>query len=119
MPITRLPQRTQVVLLIALLSLLTYWLASVPSNTAFSRFKHEPNFKYPSDAHPKAIAQERPRNVAIIGAGASGSAAAWFMSRAGRVMEQRTGKKVLGEVVVFEQSERVGGRKFTAGHLEE
>lgn len=113
MPMTRLSQRSQLVLSIAILSLLTYWLASAPSNTGFPKFKSEPDFKYPAEAHPKAIAQDRPKRVAIVGAGASGSAAAWFMSRAGRVMKERIGKEVLGEIIIFEQSDRVGGREWT------
>jgi prenylcysteine oxidase/farnesylcysteine lyase len=110
MAIIRLSQRSQLVLSVVILSLLTYWLASAPSKTGFPRFKSEPDFKYPSEAHPKAIAQERPKRIAIVGAGASGSAAAWFMSRAGRVMKERVGREVLGDVIVFEQSDRVGGR---------
>lgn len=112
MPMTRLSQRSQLVLSIAILSLLTYWLASAPSNT-FPKFKSEPHFKYPAEAHPKAIAQEQPKRIAIVGAGASGSAAAWFMSRAGLVMKGRVGKEVLEEIIIFEQSDRVGGREFT------
>ena len=109
MPMTRLSQRSQLILSMVILSLLTYLLASTYPSTGFPKFKHEPDFKYPAEAHPKAIAQEQPKRIAIVGAGASGSAAAWFIHRAGNVMKERVGKDVLGEIVIFEQSHRVGG----------
>ena len=59
--------------------------------------------------------QDRPKRVAIIGAGASGSAAAFFMRRAGRIMEQRIGVlegRLLGEIVVFDREDYVGGREW-------
>lgn len=107
----KLSQRSQLILTVIGLSILTYLLALVPDRNGFPKFKSEPGFKYPAEAHPKAIAQDRPKRIAVIGAGASGSAAAWFMSRAGRVMKERIGKEVLSEIAVFEQSDKVGGRE--------
>nr|XP_019048632.1 hypothetical protein I302_02404 [Kwoniella bestiolae CBS 10118]OCF27562.1 hypothetical protein I302_02404 [Kwoniella bestiolae CBS 10118] len=53
------------------------------------------------------------KRVAIIGAGASGSAAAFFLNRAARAVEKKLGVKEgskLGEIVVFEKEGYVGGR---------
>lgn len=107
-----LSQRSQLVVSVLLLSILTYLLTLVHGEAGFPRFPSEPGFTYPADAHPKALNQTRSKRVAIVGAGASGSAAAWFMSRAGRVMKDRVGKEVLGDIVVFEQEGRVGGSEF-------
>lgn len=69
---------------------------------------------HPLNPHHEAMHQARPKRVAIIGAGASGSAAALFMARAGRVIEERTGKSegsLLSEIVVFEKESYIGGRE--------
>jgi prenylcysteine oxidase/farnesylcysteine lyase len=71
-------------------------------------FPHE-DYTYPPPTHVHA----RPKRVAVVGAGASGAAAAWFVRRAGRVAERRAGVPegtLLGEVVVFEQADYIGGR---------
>ena len=106
MPLLRPTPRAQVLLAILLLLTSTYLIASYPSTPAFPTFKPEPGFKYQSD-----VIKGGPKRIAIIGAGASGSSAAWFLSRAGRAMKQRTGREVIGEITVFERDERVGGRK--------
>jgi NADPH-dependent 2,4-dienoyl-CoA reductase/sulfur reductase-like enzyme len=106
MPLLRPTPRAQVLLAILLLLTSTYLIASYPSTPAFPTFKAEPEFKYHSDA----VGGE-PKKVAIIGAGASGGSAAWFLSRAGRVMKERTGREAIGEITVFERDERVGGRE--------
>ena len=72
------------------------------------------DYTYPAEPHHKALAQGRPKRVAIIGAGASGSASAFFLRRAGRVMEERIGVaegSLLGEIVVFDREGYVGGRE--------
>lgn len=69
-------------------------------------------YQYPLEPHAHVLNQTRPKRVAIIGAGASGTSAAWFMTRAGRVMEQRMGLakgSLLGEVVVYDREDHVGG----------
>lgn len=61
------------------------------------------------------ITQLRPKRVAIVGAGASGSSAAFFLRRAARIMEERIGAHegaMLGEVVVVDKEGYVGGREF-------
>jgi len=86
---------------------------------AFSYQPHFPSFPkddfiYPGHVHHAALNQTRPRRVAIVGAGASGSSAAWFLRRAGRVMEQRIGVgegELLREIMVFDQEGYVGGRE--------
>ncbi|GMK54379.1 hypothetical protein CspeluHIS016_0109650 [Cutaneotrichosporon spelunceum] len=54
----------------------------------------------------------RPRRVAIVGAGASGSAAAFFLSRAAREAESRAGEPrgSLLDIVVYERADYIGGR---------
>ena len=91
---------------ILLLLTSTWLIASYPSTPAFPTFRPEPEFKYHS-----GLVEGEAKRIAIIGAGASGSSAAWFLSRAGRVMKERTGREVMGEITVFERDERVGGRK--------
>ena len=71
------------------------------------------DYTYPSDKHEAAITQLRPKRVAVVGAGASGSAAAFFLRRAGRVMEERIGVSpgnLIGDIVVFDKEGYVGGR---------
>jgi prenylcysteine oxidase/farnesylcysteine lyase len=106
MPLLRPTPKVQVLLAILLLLTSTYLIASYPSTPAFPTFKPEPDFKYHSD-----VVGGEPKRIAVIGAGAGGSAAAWFLSRAGRVMKERTGREVIGEITVFERDERVGGRE--------
>jgi prenylcysteine oxidase/farnesylcysteine lyase len=63
----------------------------------------------------KAGADATPRRVAIIGAGASGSSAAWFLDRAAGVVAGRLGKEkrqVLSEIVILEREGHVGGREY-------
>jgi hypothetical protein len=110
MPYLRPNPRAQVFIAIVFLLTSTYLIASYPSTPAFPTFKPEPDFKYHSDA-----VEGEPKRIAIIGAGASGSAAAWFLSRAGRVMKERTGRELIGEITVLERDERVGGRKSPIG----
>ncbi|WVF66429.1 hypothetical protein IAT40_001169 [Kwoniella sp. CBS 6097] len=66
-----------------------------------------------STIHQGAAKQERPKRVVIIGAGASGTSAAFFLERAARVVERRLGLekgKLLGEIVIFDKEGYVGGR---------
>lgn len=107
MPLLRPTPKIQVLLAIFLLITSTYLIASYPSSPAFPTFDAEPNFTYQSGE----IAG-KPKRIAIIGAGASGSAAAWFLSRAGRVMKERTGREVIGEITVLERDDRIGGRRL-------
>ena len=77
---------------------------------AFPTFDEE--YEYDPSVHDAAHNQSRPKRIAIVGAGASGSSAAWFMRRAGRIIEERLGKEegeVLGEIVIFDKEDRVGG----------
>lgn len=67
-------------------------------------------------SQPIDATEVRPKRVAIIGAGASGAAAALFMSRAAREAEQQRGMKkgeLLGDLVVYEQNDYVGGRELS------
>lgn len=56
----------------------------------------------------------RRRRVAVVGAGASGSAAAFFLSRAAREAESRAGAPhgTLLDIVVYERADYLGGRKW-------
>ncbi|WVQ80435.1 hypothetical protein IAT38_002540 [Cryptococcus sp. DSM 104549] len=72
--------------------------------------------EYPITEAVEQAAGQRAKRVAIVGAGASGSAAAFFVRRAGRVVEKRLGLdegSLLGDVVVFEREGYVGGRSTT------
>ncbi|KAL7418891.1 hypothetical protein Q5752_006575 [Cryptotrichosporon argae] len=79
-----------------------------------------PTFAFPAEdyvypSHPAAHAQAGPKRVAIVGAGASGSAAAFFFRRAARVAEARAGlaEGSLLELTVFEKEAYIGGRSTT------
>ena len=85
-----------------------------PSSSHQSLSFPKEEYTYPTAPHHAAIAQDRPKRVAIIGAGASGSAAAFFLRRAGRVVEKRIGVDegtLLGDIVVFDREGYVGGRE--------
>jgi hypothetical protein len=70
--------------------------------------------QYPVSSHDGAINQLRPKRIAIVGAGASGSATAFFLRRAARVMAERIGvpeEKLVGDIVVFDKEGYIGGRE--------
>lgn len=72
-------------------------------------------FNNDQTAHPIDTAEVRPKRVAIIGAGASGAAAAMFINRAAREAELQRGMKkgeLLGDLVVYEKNDYVGGREL-------
>ncbi|RSH90653.1 hypothetical protein EHS25_001258 [Saitozyma podzolica] len=72
--------------------------------------------QYPVSSHDGAINQLRPKRIAIVGAGASGSATAFFLRRAARVMAERIGvpeEKLVGDIVVFDKEGYIGGRSTT------
>ena len=80
-------------------------LGSLPATLIPPLSVHPP----PADANTPPSALGKLKRVAVIGAGASGSAAAFFLERAARSTEGE------GEVelVVFERDGRVGGRSMT------
>ena len=92
---------------------LLYPASNRPKSSAFPTFADE-EYEYPVASHVHS--QDAPKRVAIVGAGASGSAAAFFLRRAGRVMAARTGKEVLGDIVVFDKEGYVGGRESQPWH---
>ncbi|WVQ76257.1 hypothetical protein IAR50_005922 [Cryptococcus sp. DSM 104548] len=64
----------------------------------------------------EGVSNGTPRRVAIVGAGASGSSAAFFMRRAAHVAERRANLpqgSLLGDIIVYEQGGYVGGRTTT------
>lgn len=75
------------------------------------------DYRYDGESHHAAANQTRAKRIAVIGAGASGSSAAWFIKRAGRIVEERLGKRegeVLGEIVIYDMEERIGGSESNA-----
>jgi prenylcysteine oxidase/farnesylcysteine lyase len=71
--------------------------------------------QYPVSSHDGAINQLRPKRIAIVGAGASGSATAFFLRRAARVMAERIGvpeEKLVGDIVVFDKEGYIGGSEW-------
>ncbi|ORX34627.1 Prenylcysteine lyase-domain-containing protein [Kockovaella imperatae] len=80
---------------------------------SFPIFDDDEDWVYDPSIHHAAANQTRGKRIAIIGAGASGSSAAWFIRRAGRVIEKRLGKQegeVLGEIVIYDKEPSIGGR---------
>ncbi|EIW73268.1 hypothetical protein M231_03632 [Tremella mesenterica] len=103
--------RTGLLLFISITLLSAYFLFPSSHKTpSFPTFPKD-EYVYPLAQHVQE--QQRPKRVGIVGAGASGSAAAFFLRRAGKVVKDRIGKEVLGEIVVFEKEDYVGGRSTT------
>ena len=73
----------------------------------FSRGQQEPLTSLQLPAEDTVV----PNRIAIIGAGAGGSSAAFWIAKA----RERAGVKV--QVDVFERSDYVGGRKYFSGTL--
>ncbi|ORY25191.1 Prenylcysteine lyase-domain-containing protein [Naematelia encephala] len=115
----RLASMSRTRLIVApLLVILIAYLLSIPfqhktsSSSSSSPFPPKEEYTYPAPE----VSHTRPKRVAVVGAGASGSAAAWFLRRAGRVVEARSGLSegdILGEVVVFDKEGYIGGRTTT------
>lgn len=56
------------------------------------------------------------KRIAIVGAGASGSAAAFFLRRAANVVERRAGlaeSSLISDIIVYEKEGYVGGRMYS------
>ena len=92
---------------------LTYLYRPSSSGVAhnFPTFPDE-DYTYPAHPHHGAVNQAKPKRALVVGAGASGSAAAWFLRRAANVMEDRVGVargSLLDEIVVVEREAYVGG----------
>lgn len=114
------PLRTRILLAILPIGLLVLLIQPFrsPLHSSFdatiASIDRETPYRYPADPHHAAIAQLRPKRVLVVGAGASGSAAAFFLRRAARVMEERLGMdegRLVGEIVVIDKEGYVGGRK--------
>ncbi|KAK4685297.1 prenylcysteine oxidase / farnesylcysteine lyase, partial [Tremellales sp. Uapishka_1] len=103
--------RSRVVLLIGIF-LSTIFFLSRPFSSTHTSSRETYNY-----AVPLHVAnQTSPKRIAIVGAGASGSAAAFFLRRAARVAEDRSGLargSLLGEIVVIDKADYVGGRSTT------
>ena len=70
-------------------------------------------YTYPAEPHAHVL-NTTAKRVAVIGAGASGSSAAWFLTRAADVVAARLGVErhaLLDEIVVFEKNKYIGGRE--------
>jgi prenylcysteine oxidase/farnesylcysteine lyase len=61
----------------------------------------------PSELSPAVVETPRPPRIAIIGAGAGGSSAAFWIAKA----KERSGLDV--EVDIYERNDYIGGRKLT------
>ena len=76
-------------------------------------FKSTHAHTYRAEPHAHAL-NTTAKRVAIIGAGASGSSAAWFLTRAADVVAARLGVNrhaLLDEIVVFDKNDYFGGRE--------
>ncbi|GMK59426.1 hypothetical protein CspeluHIS016_0800320 [Cutaneotrichosporon spelunceum] len=69
----------------------------------------------PSAKARPAAGTRKKRRIAIVGAGASGSSAAFFLARAARVVEAQLGLAAgsLLEIVVYDKNDYIGGRVAT------
>lgn len=110
--------RPRIILFLALFLTTVYLLGSpfytsFQSESAFRKFTHDPTYIHPADSHLHALNSSSKR-IAIIGAGASGSSAAWFVDRAAGVVADRLGvdkRELVQEIVVFDRNNYVGGRE--------
>lgn len=96
---------------LALAALVALYLVFSPSSTAPLplHYDHQPTPQQPPFLPSPPTAIHHPKRIAIVGAGASGSSAAFFLSRAARA----THGEGAVELVVFERDGRVGGRSTT------
>jgi prenylcysteine oxidase/farnesylcysteine lyase len=117
------PLRTRLLLALIPILILTY-LVQPFSPPVHSHFRtptdnvilREQGSQYPADPHHAALAQLRPKRILVVGAGAGGSAAAFFLRRAARVMEERIGVdegRLVGDIVVIDKEGYVGGSELT------
>ena len=82
---------------------------SSTQSAAFPKYTDE--YTYTPDVHLHAL-NSTAKRVAIVGAGASGTSAAWFLNRAAHVVAGRLGvdpSEVLAEIVVIDKNGYVGG----------
>jgi prenylcysteine oxidase/farnesylcysteine lyase len=107
---------------ILFLSITALLCRSFRSSPASRFFEFEDDqLEYPASSHDGAVSQLRPRRIAIVGAGASGSATAFFLRRAARVMAERIGvaeERLVGDIVVFDKEGYIGGRGSRQGCVE-
>lgn len=104
--------RSRLLLGLALLTIIAFTLYPSHSSSQNSPSIPKEDYTYPAAPHRGAIKQDGPKRAAIIGAGASGSASAFFLNRAARIMEARIGvpeRSLLGEIVMFDREGYVGG----------
>lgn len=65
--------------------------------------------------NPGKLQGQNGKRIAIVGAGASGSSAAFFLRRAANVIERRAGlaeSTLIGDILVYEKEGYVGGRMY-------
>ncbi|KLT44280.1 hypothetical protein CC85DRAFT_271477 [Cutaneotrichosporon oleaginosum] len=85
--------------------------AAQPSSNATEAA--EPPAVSVSSTNATVATTHRKRRIAVVGAGASGSGAAFFLARAARVVEAQLGLAPgsLLEIVVYEKNDYIGGRE--------
>lgn len=105
------------VFLLAVSLSLTYRFAPSFSSrrSIFPNGKTRPS-EYVIDVDVEKLRGQTGKRIAIVGAGASGSAAAFFLRRAANVVERRAGlaeSSLISDIIVYEKEGYVGGRMYS------
>lgn len=88
--------------------------SSAPASSATSTTPTDPSATSSTAAASSAVVPtHKKRRIAVVGAGASGSGAAFFLARAARVVEAQLGLPAgsLLEIVMYEKNDYIGGRE--------
>ncbi|OWZ79263.1 prenylcysteine oxidase/farnesylcysteine lyase [Cryptococcus neoformans Tu401-1] len=105
-----------VLLLAVSLSLTYHFTPSFASHRSISPNEQTGSSEYIIDVDAEELRGQNGKRIAIVGAGASGSSAAFFLRRAANVVERRAGlgeSSLISDIIVYEKEGYVGGRTTT------
>lgn len=105
-----------VLLLAVSLSLTYHFTPSFTSHRSISPNEQTGSSEYIIDVDAEELRGQNGKRIAIVGAGASGSSAAFFLRRAANVVERRAGlgeSSLISDIIVYEKEGYVGGRMYS------
>lgn len=103
------------VLLAISFSFIYHFAPSFSSHRSTSQNEQTGSSEYLIDVNSGKLQGQNRKRIAIVGAGASGSSAAFFLRRAANVIERRAGlaeSTLIGDILVYEKEGYVGGRMY-------
>lgn len=105
------------VLLAISFSSIYHFAPSFSSHRSTSRNEQTGSSEYLIDVNSGKLQGQNGKRIAIVGAGASGSSAAFFLRRAANVIERRAGlaeSTLIGDILVYEKEGYVGGSMYNS-----